>query len=88
MINWNPSAGDEVAQRVRTLLRTAPGSVPLARTLGTPQDVVDSPQSVAGARLTAAVVRALRTWEPKVTVQRVTLATDQDGRLTAIVEIP
>ena len=49
-----PTQAEEVVQNVRTLLATAPGTVPLARALGVPQDMVDLPQSAAAARLQAA----------------------------------
>lgn len=86
-IIWDPTPGEEVAQRVRTLLKTAPGTVPLARAMGTPQDVVDSPASLAGARLRADVLAALKTYEPRVKVARLPLTTDPDGRLAVTVEI-
>ena len=86
-INWAPRPEEELAQNVRTLLATEPGSVPLARGLGTPQDVIDTPSSAAAARLQAAVYQAVRTYEPRVGVQRVTLTADADGRLRAAVEI-
>ena len=71
MINWSPTEAEEVVQNVTTLLKTAPGSVPLSRALGTPQDVIDLPQSAAGARLQADVIRAVRTYEPRVAVKSV-----------------
>lgn len=86
-INWSPTTAEEVIQNVRTLLATAPGSVPLSRAMGTPQDVVDSPVSAAGARLQADVIRAVRTYEPRVKVRRVRLSADADGRLAAVVEV-
>jgi phage baseplate assembly protein W len=86
-INWSPTPGEEVAQNVRCLLKTAPGTVPMARDLGTPQDVLDTPVSAAGARLQADVVRAVRTYEPRVKVKRVTLTADSDGRVVATAEI-
>lgn len=86
-INWNPSPVEEVAQNVRTLLVTAPGTVPMARALGTPQDVLDAPVSAAGQRLRAAAIQAVKTYEPRVKVSRVDLAGDVEGRLSATVEI-
>jgi phage baseplate assembly protein W len=86
-INWSPTPGEEVAQNVRQLLKTEPGTVPLSRALGTPQDMVDLPMSAAGARLQAAVVRAVRTYEPRVKVDRVRLDANANGRLEAVVEI-
>lgn len=82
-INWAPTQAEEVAQNVRTLLATAPGTVPLSRALGTPQDVIDQPESVVGARLQADVIRAVRTYEPRVAVKTVTLSASADGRLVA-----
>lgn len=87
LINWSPTPGEEVVQNVRTLLVTAPGTVPLARAMGTPQDVVDQPQSAVGARLQADVIKAVRTYEPRVRVQEVTLAADADGKLVATVKV-
>lgn len=88
MIDWAPATvGEEVAQNIRYLLRTAPGSVPLSRAMGTPQDVIDTPISAAGARLQADVIRAVRTYEPRVKVKRVTVAADLAGTLAATAEI-
>lgn len=84
-INWDPTGAEEVEQNVRTLLKTAPGSVPLARAMGTPQDVVDSPISLAAARLTADVVAAVKTYEPRAKITKVVLDGDADGRLEATV---
>lgn len=87
MINWSPTPAEEVVQNVQTLLVTAPGSVPLARAMGTPQDVIDQPQSAVGARLQADVIRAVRTYEPRVAVRAVRLSADSDGKLIAAAEL-
>lgn len=83
MINWSPTPTEEVVQNVNTLLKTAPGTVPLARDMGTPQDVIDLPQSAVAARLQADVIRAVRTYEPRVSVKSVSLELDDDGKLVA-----
>lgn len=83
MINWSPTAVEEVVQNVETLLATAPGTVPFARAMGTPQDVIDQPESAAGARLQADVIRAVRTYEPRVAIKSVALSADSDGKLVA-----
>lgn len=87
IINWSPSAVEEPIQCVRCLLGTEPGSVPLDRSLGVPQDLVDAPDSVVGAQLTATVIRAVKTYEPRVKVKRVTLSLDGDGKLRAAAEV-
>lgn len=86
-INWAPTFVEELVQNVSTLLETPPGSVPLARAMGTPQDVIDTPQSAAGARLQADVIKAVRTYEPRVAVRQVRLAAEADGKLAATVEV-
>lgn len=87
-IDWAPKTTlDEVVQNVRTLLATETGSVPLARAMGTPQDAVDDPENVAGARLRAAVIRAVRAYEPRVKASSVKLAPAADGRLDVTVEL-
>lgn len=83
MINWSPTPSEEVVQNVKTLLATEPGTLPLARALGTPQDVIDLPESVAGARLQADVIRAVRTYEPRVAIKSVSLSAGADGKLVA-----
>lgn len=87
MINWAPTTTEEVVQNVNTLLATEPGTVPLARALGTPQDVVDEPQSVLGAQLQADVIKAVRTYEPRVAVSSVQLKTNANGVLKATVNL-
>lgn len=83
MINWSPTPAEEVVQNVRTLLATAPGTVPLARAVGTPQDVIDLPESAAGARLQADVIRAVRMYEPRIAIKSVSLSAAEDGKLVA-----
>lgn len=84
MINWSPTLAEELLQNVATLLATSPGTVPLSRTLGTPQEVVDLPQSAAGARLQADVIKAVRTYEPRAAIKSVTLSASADGKLSAL----
>ena len=86
-INWAPTSVEEVVQNVNTLLATAPGTVPLARAMGTPQDVIDEPQPAVGAQLQAAVIKAVRTYEPRVAVRQVRLSADADGKLVATAEL-
>lgn len=86
-INWSPTPVEEVVQNVRTLLATAPGTVPLSRAMGTPQDTLDTPESAAGARLQADVVRAVKIYEPRVKVKRVRVTAAADGVLAATAEL-
>lgn len=80
-INWAPSVAEEVVQNFETLLATEPGTVPLERALGVPQDVVDQPVSAAAALLQAAIFTATETYEPRAPLTKVTVAADVEGRL-------
>ncbi len=88
LIDWDPATtADEIAQNVRCILATGPGTVPLARALGVPQDIIDSPQSAVAARLRADVTEAVETYETRAKVTAVRIASDGDGKLTATVEL-
>jgi phage baseplate assembly protein W len=87
VINWSPTTAQEVVQNVETLLKTAPGTVPLARALGTPQDLVDAPETFAAANIEAAAIRAIRTYEPRVSLKTLELTATPAGKLTAHFEI-
>jgi phage baseplate assembly protein W len=86
-INWSATGRDELVQNISTIVGTGAGEVPLARDFGTPQGLVDQPQSAAGAQLQAAVIRSVRTYEPRVAVSKVSLVPNADGVLQATVEI-
>jgi phage baseplate assembly protein W len=87
-INWAPeSVADEVVQNVNTLLATAPGTVPLSRDMGTPQDVVDQPIPAIAARLQASVIKAVRTYEPRAAISAVRIAATVDGKVSITAEM-
>ncbi len=87
VIIWAPTPVEELMQNVATLIGTETGSVPLSRAMGTPQDIVDQPQTVAGARLQAAIFKAVRTYEPRAGIESVSLHADVDGKLSATVKV-
>lgn len=86
-INWSPTPVEEVLQNVKTLIATDVGTVPFARDLGTPQNVVDLPTPIAGARLQASVIRAVRTYEPRVDISALRLSSTEEGKLDVDVEV-
>lgn len=86
-VNWSPTTAEEVVQNVKTIIATETGSVPLARDLGTPQDIVDAPTSIAGARLQASIIKAVRTYESRAEITAVRLSSDGEGKLAATVEV-
>ncbi len=81
-----------VIQNVRTILATVRGTVPLDRTFGIDDTIVDTPAPVAQARLTGAVIEAVERWEPRVKVVKVTWvrldnSETADGRMVPRVRV-
>ncbi|UNY40565.1 baseplate wedge protein [Pararheinheimera phage vB_PsoM_KLER1-1] len=90
-INFAPSSvAEEVIQNVRTILATAKGSVPLDRSFGLDQAMLDKPLPIAMARLSQDAVAAIQAYEPRAKVIKV-LFNDStgaiNGRLTPTVRI-
>jgi phage baseplate assembly protein W len=86
-INWNPTTVEEIAQNVRTIFATTQGTVPFARDLGLPGELVDEPQNIVSLRLSAAAIKAVRASEPRANVRRVRTAANLNGRLEVVAEI-
>lgn len=81
-INWAPNEAEEVLQNVQTLIATEPGTVPMSRDMGMPQNAVDAPISTASALLQAAAIKAVRTYEPRAAIKAMKVSGDADGKLT------
>ena len=78
----------EILQNVRCILTTARYSVPLDRGFGVDGQVVDMPMDYAQARLTAEIIDAVRKYEPRVRVTRVSFGRDgADGKLIPTVKV-
>ena len=87
-VNFAPANElEEIVQNLRTILNTAVGTVPLDRDFGVPVDLTDKPMPIAQARLTAQIVKAVRRYEPRAAVKRVTYTGDADGRLVPKLEV-
>lgn len=87
MILWDPTPAEELAQNVRFITGTELGSLPLARGLGLPQDLVDQPQNKVGGLLRESTIAQLATYEPRVKAKRVRLEATSNGYLGVTVEI-
>ncbi|MFY0545446.1 GPW/gp25 family protein [Brevibacillus sp. H7] len=86
-IDFAATGTAEILQNVRTLLATPEFACPMARDFAWNPDV-DAPIHVAQATLTARLVAALREYEPRAEVVRVTFQGDaQNGKLKPIVRI-
>lgn len=87
-INFAPeSTVEEVLQNVRTLLGTTKFSVPLDRELGLKTSLVDRPTPQAQTLISADIVQAIRRWEPRAKVEKVTFSGDKEGRLIPKVQV-
>ena len=87
-INFAPAnLVEEVAQNVRTICTTPKYSVPLDRLFGVNAVIVDRPTPKAIAEMQAELIQAIRRFEPRCRVKKVSFDGNIDGRLTAKVRI-
>ena len=87
-INFAPAnLVEEVAQNVRTICTTSKYSVPLDRLFGVNAVIVDRPTPRAIAEMQAELIQAIRKFEPRCRVKKVSFDGDVDGKLTAKVRI-
>ena len=87
-INFAPAnLVEEVAQNVRTICTTPKYSVPLDRLFGVNAVIVDRPTPRAIAEMQAELIQAIRRFEPRCRVKKVSFDGDIDGKLTARVRI-
>ena len=78
----------EVLQNVRTILTTARYSVPLDRQFGINADMLDEPLPRAKAKLSAEIIAAIRRYEPRARVTRISFSGDgMEGRLIPTVRV-
>lgn len=78
----------EILQNVRCILTTVKYSVPLDRGFGIDGRIVDVPVDYAQARLTAEIIDAVRKYEPRARVTRVTFDGDgETGKLVPMVRV-
>ena len=87
-INFAPeNLIEEVAQNVRTICTTTKYSVPLDRLFGVEAVMLDRPTPKAIAALQAELTQAIRKYEPRCRVKKISFDGDIDGKLTARVRI-
>lgn len=77
----------EVAQNVRTILSTPKYSVPLDRSFGLSAVMLDAPMPRARAALQAEIVTAIRKYEPRCKVLKISFEGDLSGKLVPKVRI-
>lgn len=87
-IDFNPSTEEEeILQNLRTILSTIKFSVPLDRSFGIAADFVDAPTPEARALAENAYFKAIREYESRAVVEKITWEADNDGILTARIEV-
>ena len=87
-INFAPAnLIEEVVQNVRTICTTSKYSVPMDRLFGVDAVMLDRPTPRAMAAMQAEIVQAIRKYEPRCKVKRVSFDGDLDGRLNVKVRI-
>lgn len=88
-IDFSPATTiKEILQNVRTILTTAKYTVPLDREFGLDASILDAPIAVVRAKLTAEIIQAVETYEPRVKVTKVNYEGDgEEGVLTPKVQV-
>lgn len=87
-INFAPAnEAEEIAQNVRTIIATPKYSVPMDRLFGVNAEIVDRPTPKAMAQLQAEIIQAIRKYEPRCKVKKVTFEGDNDGKLSVKVRV-
>lgn len=72
---------NEILQNVRTILATTKGTIPLDREFGIDGSVIDMPTMQAQAYLTNEIFRAIRRYEPRVSIDNITFDGEITGKL-------
>lgn len=87
-INLAPSSvAEEVLQNVRTLLTTIKYQIPLDRAFGIDGSAIDLPMPRAQAFLTNEIFTAIRRYEPRARIEKISFTGDGSGRLVPTVEV-
>ena len=77
----------EVIQNVRTICATTKYSVPLDRRFGLNAVMLDAPTPKAMAALQSEIIMAIKKYEPRARVTRVSFEGDIDGKLIPKVRV-
>lgn len=78
---------EEILQNLRCILSTTKFSVPLDRDFGIDASFVDRPMPAAQAKMSASIVEAIKTYEPRVTVTAIEWEGSPDGILRPKVQV-
>ena len=76
-----------VIQNIALLLNTKKGTVPMYRNFGLPMEFIDKPIDVAETMATVEISDALEEFEPRATLNDLTITKATDGKMAIIVEV-
>lgn len=78
---------EEITQNVRMIITTPKGTVPMDRFFGIDSALIDMPLAAARAKMTASIVSAVKTFEPRAAVTNVFYeGNEMDGLLNIRVQ--
>lgn len=87
-INFAPeNEAFEILQNVRTILSTPKFSVPLDRDFGINTTLLDKPTPIAKAKLSSEIILAIKKYEPRAKITKITFTGDMDGKLQPKVQV-
>ena len=78
---------EEIAQNVRTICTTPKYSVPLDRKFGVDANFLDKPTPRARAQIQSEIIQAVRKYEPRCKVLKVSFTGNLDGEMNVKVRI-
>lgn len=78
---------EEILQNLRCILATTKYSAPLDRSFGIDASFVDNPLPAARAKISASVIEAVRTYEPRAEVAAISWEGSPDGVLRPKVQV-
>ncbi len=80
-INFYPETLlEELVQNIITICTTAKFSVPMDRAFGIDADFIDDPVNSARSKLCGEIVRAVKTFEPRVRITSIDFTGDGEGK--------
>ena len=88
MLKINPETElEEIIQNVKTIISTLKGSVPLMRDFGTNWQVIDTLTPELEMELKEEIFTQVERWEKRAKIKRISLETDQEGKVRTTVTI-
>lgn len=86
-LDFGATGVKEILQNVRMILATAEFSCPLDRGFAWGPDILDAPMNIAQARIAHKLVEAIRKYEPRAQITKVSFTGDINGMLKPVVRV-